>query len=374
MTTPNITRSRDSARRSAMFRGQRKVLAIVSTSCLLIFVVVKNVPYKSHPPGSFTSTCTSIESQLQRTNLHDMIECAILPRVLPTGEWFSNIEPLSMPNFTLLSAWLKTESPSAMDAPKDIPEMYMDDFSMGGMAKIDEKLWYFNQAYLGKTALSSMWTNETVLIEMDKASRRENFKYGDDTIKIYDGVTKYNSHIKGKSGIVIGSEDPWLEAILLHYGADKLLTVEFGKIISEHPQLSTITPKNFTESFLNGEIEQFDFGMSFSSLEHDGLGRYGDVLNPIGDLQTMAKMLSVIRPGGLFFIGIPSMGGKDILIWNAHRGYGQMRLPHMFAGWHFIDIIHGKGTNKPIDNNTLGCCDQHLYILQNMNGCKNFPA
>ena len=255
MTTPNITRSRDSARSSAMFRGQRKVLAIISTSCLLIFVIVKNELYgrKSYPaPGSFTSTCTSIESQLQRTNLHDMIECVILPRVLPTGEWFSNIEPLTMPDFTLLSAWLKTESPSAMDAPKDIPEMYMDDFSMGGMAKIDEKPWYFNQAYLGKTALSSMWTNKTVLVEMDKASRRENFKYGDDTKKIYDGVTKYNSHIKGKSGIVIGSEDPWLEAILLHYGADKLLTVEFGKIISEHPQLSTITPKNFTESFLMG--------------------------------------------------------------------------------------------------------------------------
>ena len=186
MTTPNITRSRDSARSSAMFRGQRKVLAIISTSCLLIFVIVKNELYgrKSYPaPGSFTSTCTSIESKLQRTNIHDMIECVILPRVLPTGEWFSNIEPLTMPDFTLLSAWLKTESPSAMDAPKDIPEMYMDDFSMGGMAKIDEKPWYFNQAYLGKTALSSMWTNKTVLVEMDKASRRENFKYGDDTKK-----------------------------------------------------------------------------------------------------------------------------------------------------------------------------------------------
>jgi hypothetical protein len=94
-----------------------------------------------------------------------------------------------------------------------------------------------------------------------------------------------------------------------------------------------------------------------------------NMMDPIGDLQTMAKMLSVIRPGGLFFIGIPSMGGKDILIWNAHRGYGQIRLPHMFAGWHFIDIIHGKGTNKPIDNNTLGCCDQHLYRILKAFAC-----
>ena len=78
-----------------------------------------------------------------------------------------------MPNFTLLSAWLKTESPSAMDAPKDIPEMYMDDFTMEGGVKIDEKPWYINQAYLGKTALSSMWTNETVLVEMEKISSME---------------------------------------------------------------------------------------------------------------------------------------------------------------------------------------------------------
>lgn len=28
---------------------------------------------------------------------------------------------------------------------------------------------------------------------------------------------------------LIGSEDPWVEAILLHYGAEQLLTVEFGR-------------------------------------------------------------------------------------------------------------------------------------------------
>eukprot|EP00957_Ditylum_brightwellii_P063704 4834874-Ditylum_brightwellii.AAC.1 len=74
-----------------------------------------------------------------------------------------------------------------------------------------------------------------------------------------------------------------------------------------------MVPKEFTEAFLNGRIEQFDFGMSFSSLEHDGLGRYGDVLNPIGDLMSMAKMLSVIKPGGLMFIAVPTADGADAL-------------------------------------------------------------
>ena len=165
---------------------------------------------------------------------------------------------------------------------------------------------------------------------------------------------------------MIGSEDPWLEAILLEHGASKLLTVEFGKIVSEHPQLMTTTPKNFTERFLNGEIEQFDFGITFSSQEHDGLSRYGDVLNHIGDSQSMAKMLSVIRPGGLFFIGIPTMGGEDRLVWNAHRAYGLMRLPLLFSGWRFIDVIAGQGQGKDLPSD---CCSQHLYILQNTKGC-----
>lgn len=309
------------------------------------------------------SLYSSIESQLQPQK-NDLVKCVILQRNVPTGEWFSDITPPSMPNFTLLSAWLKTESPSAMEAPREIPEMYKDDFTLGGKIQVDE--WYFNQAYLGKSALSPIWTNKVVLAEMEKARLRENFKYGDDTIKIYNGVIKYIGYVEGKSGIVIGSEDPWLEAILLEHGASKLLTVEFGKIVSEHPQLMTTTPKNFTERFLNGEIEQFDFGITFSSLEHDGLGRYGDVLNPIGDLQSMAKMLSVIRPGGLFFIGIPTMGGEDRLVWNAHRAYGLMRLPLLFSGWRFIDVIAGQGQGKDLPSD---CCSQHLYILQNTKGC-----
>ena len=45
--------------------------------------------------------------------------------------------------------------------------------------------------------------------------------------------------------------------------------------------------------FLNGELGPdgllFDLIVTYSSLEHSGLGRYGDSLNPWADLITMAK-------------------------------------------------------------------------------------
>ena len=41
-----------------------------------------------------------------------------------------------------------------------------------------------------------------------------------------------------------------------------------------------------------------DFAFSFSSIEHNGLGRYGDALDPNGDLRDMELLSCVIRPGG----------------------------------------------------------------------------
>ena len=36
--------------------------------------------------------------------------------------------------------------------------------------------------------------------------------------------------------------------------------------------------------YMNGTLPKFDVMVSFSSIEHSGLGRYGDELNPWGDL------------------------------------------------------------------------------------------
>ena len=303
------------------------------------------------------------------------VTCFFEPAIVAEDEWFHTVEPDASPKFTLTSAWLKSEAPSARDAAKDIPPMYESDFNMGGKIVSITQL-YFNQAYLGKTAATSVWSNHIISKAMDKASKRIPMKYGADGLKIHDGAMKYRSYIEGKRGIVVGSEDPWVEAIMLHHGAGKLLTVEFGKIACEHPQIDTMVPKEFTELFLNGKIEQFDFGITFSSLEHDGLGRYGDVINPNGDLQSMAKMLSVIKPGGVMFIAVPTGDGVDALVWNAHRIYGKHRLPKLFAGWKLIDVILNNDEDDDEDDDEDGRPNspkrgyvQHLWVLQNTNGC-----
>ncbi len=81
----------------------------------------------------------------------------------------------------------------------------------------------------------------------------------------------------------------WLESILLLYGAANVTTLEYDSIVSKHPKVDVITPWEMAEKYLKGTLPQFDLMVTFSSIEHSGLGRYGDQLNPFGDLITMAR-------------------------------------------------------------------------------------
>lgn len=54
---------------------------------------------------------------------------------------------------------------------------------------------------------------------------------------IADHIDKY-APVEGKSALVIGSQVPWVEAILLAKGAAKVTTFDYIKITSEHPQVN----------------------------------------------------------------------------------------------------------------------------------------
>lgn len=138
-----------------------------------------------------------------------------------------------------------------------------------------------------------------------------------------------NGHV-----LVIGSENPWLEACVLAAGASIVTTLEYGKISSLHPQIRTMTPTDMRRYYHYGTLPMFDAVVTFSSIEHSGLGRYGDALNPWGDLQAIARAWCVTKPRGELLIGVPTDGGKgDRIEFNAHRVYGPIMYSHLLANW-----------------------------------------
>ena len=147
---------------------------------------------------------------------------------------------------------------------------------------------------------------------------------------------KYN--LKGKRVAVIGSLTPWIEAIALNCGAAApITTVEYNVPICADSRIRTVSYDDFTKS-----TDLYDAIITYSSIEHSGLGRYGDPLNPAGDMETMQQIYDRLVPGGQLFIGFPV--GRDALVWNAHRLYGPRRyteLTKQFKELEWIGVDKG---------------------------------
>jgi imidazoleglycerol phosphate dehydratase HisB len=77
---------------------------------------------------------------------------------------------------------------------------------------------------------------------------------------------------------VIGSRNSWVEACVLEAGAREIVTLEYGAINSKHPQLKTMIPSEFRRSFLENKQQTFHAVVTFSSVEHTGLGILGYML------------------------------------------------------------------------------------------------
>ena len=139
--------------------------------------------------------------------------------------------------------------------------------------------------------------------------------------------------------VVIGTDRPWIEVMLLDEGAANVLTFEYGAIESAHPRIAARSCRDVASEFLEGAFVPADAVVSYSSIEHSGLGRYGDELDPDADADAMAQAWCMLRPGGLAFIGLPmTCVDAGMIEFNAHRIYGLRRLAKIARGFEFVEF------------------------------------
>lgn len=68
--------------------------------------------------------------------------------------------------------------------------------------------------------------------------------------------------------------------------------------------------------FKDDEIESLS---CMHTIEHIGLGRYGDAIDPNGDIKAMNELQRVVKPQGSLLLVVPV--GRPIIAFNAHRIY-----------------------------------------------------
>lgn len=64
-------------------------------------------------------------------------------------------------------------------------------------------------------------------------------------------------------------------------------------------------------------------------VEHIGLGRYGDPLDPDGDLKAISELKRVVADDGLLLFVVPI--GKPRIMFNAHRIYSYSQILNYFS-------------------------------------------
>lgn len=85
-------------------------------------------------------------------------------------------------------------------------------------------------------------------------------------------------------------------------------------------------------------------------LEHIGLGRYGDPIDPEGDLKAIRELVRVLAPGGDLLVVTPV--GRKRIQFNAHRIYDHEEFASYFAPLELVEfaLIEELGERGPIVN------------------------
>jgi SAM-dependent methyltransferase len=140
--------------------------------------------------------------------------------------------------------------------------------------------------------------------------------------------------------------------IIKHGG--RAATIDYNRIICRTSRI-----RSWTTAEWDANPVPFDYALSISSFEHDGLGAYGDPLDPNGDLKAMRNMKRVVKPGGILLFAVPT--GADKVMFNQCRIYGRIRMPMMLEGWEMIDSV--GFTDNHLDSNGH---QQPVLILRNV--------
>lgn len=78
-----------------------------------------------------------------------------------------------------------------------------------------------------------------------------------------------------------------------------------------------------------GFKKKFDCVTSLSSVEHVGLGFYGDIVDAGGDLRVMEKIRKILKPHGILIITVPF--GRSSSSWE--RSYDEKSLEELLMGF-----------------------------------------
>jgi tetratricopeptide (TPR) repeat protein len=139
----------------------------------------------------------------------------------------------------------------------------------------------------------------------------------------------FGRDLAGRQVATVTTLGPWIEAMCLLVGA-RPTRISPTPVISGTDLLPCMTVADWS-----AKRPAFDHVIAYGVVEHAGLGRLGEPLDPSADRALIEQLSAMLQPGGLLFLFLPV--GSDTVVFNAGRVYGRTRLPYLLQGWRVVD-------------------------------------
>ena len=106
--------------------------------------------------------------------------------------------------------------------------------------------------------------------------------------------------------------------------------------------------------FADGSVSSLS---SLCVVEHIGLGRYGDPLDPFGTEKALAELRRVLAPGGDLYLSVP-IDAENRTYFNAHRSFREAYLLEQFERLKVIEkryVFADRFVEQPAEGFGIGC-------------------
>ena len=97
--------------------------------------------------------------------------------------------------------------------------------------------------------------------------------------------------------------------------------------------------------FLDDSIESLS---SLHAVEHFGLGRYSDPVDPQAPFKVMEAFVRVLAPGGFLYFSVPV--GRERLVFNAHRIFAPSTIISAFDGLKLLSFSAVNDRGELLEN------------------------
>ncbi len=150
-------------------------------------------------------------------------------------------------------------------------------------------------------------------------------------------------------------------------------------VLDIRPLPQKIENMNFIEADATNLVNIDDCSISsisaLHSLEHFGLGRYGDPIDPDSWKKAMKAMQRVLKKGGYLYVSVP-ISNDNAIYFNSHRVYNPKTVVDTFNELNLVEFSYIKDYciktvgfeefEKTIEETTFGKYDCGMFIFKKL--------